>query len=76
MSTASVSFSVLSLASNPCNEDNVVACGAKVGFLISYMLWSCLFQECQVLCFNSSGQVTDKLRIHTSLESNEYIVKV
>ena len=28
------------------------------------------------MCFNSSGQITNKLPIHTSLESNEYIVKV
>jgi len=60
LSTTSVSFTVLSMSHNPCNEDLLVVCGLT---------------ECQLLFINNSGQVTSRSMLHPSVGNMGYIVK-
>ena len=43
--------------------------------VLCIILFHCV-QECQVLTISSSGQMTDRLSLQPSVESNGYIVKV
>jgi E3 ubiquitin-protein ligase UBR4 len=60
LSTATVPFTVISVAHNPCHEDFMVVCGLK---------------ECQLLVLNSSAQVTSRAVLHPSVDQDGYIVK-
>ena len=60
LSSAPVPFTVLSVVSNPCNEDYLAVTGLK---------------DCHVLAFNSNGSVADHLVLHPQLDSHNYIVK-
>ena len=60
LSSAPVPFTVLSLVSNPCNENFLAVCGLK---------------DCHVLTFNSGGGVSDQLVLQPQLEAANYIIK-
>ena len=61
LSSAPVPFTVLSLLSNPANEDYLAVAGLK---------------DCHVLKFNSSGgNVMDHLVLHPQLDANNFIIK-
>ena len=60
LSSAPVPFTVLSLVSNPSNENFLAVCGLK---------------DCHVLTFNSSGGVSDQLVLQPQLEAANYIIK-
>ncbi|KAG1664196.1 E3 ubiquitin-protein ligase UBR4 [Nymphon striatum] len=60
LASAPVPFTVLSITSNPCNEDFLAVCGLK---------------DCHVLTFNSSGSVCDHLVLHPQLDTANYIIK-
>ncbi len=60
LSSAPVPFTVLSVVSNPCNEDYLAVTGLK---------------DCHVLAFNSNGSVADHLVLHPQLDAHNYIVK-
>ena len=60
LSSAPVPFTVLSVVSNPCNEDYLAVTGLK---------------DCHVLAFNSNGSVADHVVLHPQLDSHNYIVK-
>ncbi|XP_052737360.1 protein purity of essence isoform X1 [Bicyclus anynana] len=60
LSSAPISFTVLSLSGNPWNEDLLAVCGLK---------------ECHVLTFNSGGAVADHLVLNAALEANNYVIK-
>lgn len=60
LGTAPIPFTVLSMASNPCNEDFLAVCGLR---------------DCHVLTFNSSGNVSGHLLLHTQLEAGNYVIK-
>ena len=60
LASAPVPFTVLSVVSNPCNEDYLAVTGLK---------------DCHVLTFNSSGTVSDHLVLHPQLDANNFIIK-
>jgi len=60
LSSAPIPFTVLSMASNSCNEDYLAVCGLK---------------DCHVLTFNSSGNVSGHLLLHPQLETGNYLIK-
>ena len=60
LSSAPVPFTVLSLVSNPSNENFLAVCGLK---------------DCHVLTFNSQGGVSDQLVLQPQLEAANYIIK-
>ena len=60
LASAPVPFTVLSVVSNPCNEDYLAVTGLK---------------DCHVLTFNSSGSVSDHLVLHPQLDANNFIIK-
>ena len=92
LSTATVPFTVISVAHNPCHEDFMVVCGLKASPptpSLPHSLTHSLFfppslppsparplQECQLLVLNSSAQVTSRAVLHPSVEPDGYIVKV
>lgn len=60
LSSAPVPFTVLSMASNPANEDVLAVCGLK---------------EVHVMTLTSSGSVQDHLALHPQLETGNFIIK-
>ncbi|CAB4062605.1 UBR4 [Lepeophtheirus salmonis] len=60
LASTPVPFSVLSIVSNPRNEDFLAVSGLK---------------DCHVLTFNPSGTVSDHLVLHPQLEASNYIIK-
>ena len=60
LSSAPIPFTVLSLVSNPCNENFLAVCG---------------LMDCHVLTFNSQGGVSDQLVLQPQLEAGNYIIK-
>ena len=60
LASAPVPFTVLSVVSNPCNEDYLAVTGLK---------------DCHVLTFNSSGSVSEHLVLHPQLDANNFIIK-
>ena len=60
LSSAPIPFTVLSLVSNPCNENFLAVCG---------------LMDCHVLTFNSAGGVSDQLVLQPQLEAGNYIIK-
>jgi E3 ubiquitin-protein ligase UBR4 len=60
LASAPVPFTVLSLVSNPSNENFLAVCGLK---------------ECRVLTFNSTGSVSEQLVLQPQLEAANYIVR-
>lgn len=60
LGSAPIPFTVLSLASNLCNEDFLAVCGLK---------------DCHILTFTSSGTVSDHLVLHPQLETGNFIIK-
>lgn len=60
LASAPIPFTVLSLASNLCNEDYLAVCGLK---------------DCHVLTFTSTGSVSDHLVLHPQLETGNFIIK-
>ncbi|XP_008200345.2 E3 ubiquitin-protein ligase UBR4 isoform X1 [Tribolium castaneum] len=60
LGSAPIPFTVLSMASNLCNEDFLAVCGLK---------------DCHVLTFTSSGSVSDHLVLHPQLETGNFIIK-
>ena len=60
LASAPVPFTVLSLVSNPTNENLLAVCGLK---------------DCHVLTFNSSGGVQEQLVLQPQLEAANYIIK-
>ncbi|XP_043220427.1 E3 ubiquitin-protein ligase UBR4-like isoform X2 [Amphibalanus amphitrite] len=59
LGSAPVPFTVLSIASNPCNEDVLAVCGLK---------------DCHVLTFGSGGAVADHLVLQPQLETGNFII--
>ncbi|XP_037079449.1 E3 ubiquitin-protein ligase UBR4-like, partial [Pollicipes pollicipes] len=59
LASAPVPFTVLSISSNPCNEDVLAVCGLK---------------DCHVLTFSSSGAVSDHLVLQPQLETGNFII--
>ena len=60
LSSAPVPFAVLSLVSNPSNENFLAVCRLK---------------DCHILTFNSFGGVSDQLVLLPQLEAANYIIK-
>ncbi|KAF5286898.1 hypothetical protein FQA39_LY00431 [Lamprigera yunnana] len=60
LASAPIPFTVLTLASNPCNEDVLAVCGLK---------------DCHILTFLSTGSVSDHLVLHLQLETGNFIIK-
>jgi E3 ubiquitin-protein ligase UBR4 len=60
LSSAPIPFTVLSILSNPVNEDYLAVTGLK---------------DCHVLTFSSSGTVSDHLVLHPQLDANNFIIK-
>lgn len=60
LASAPIPFTVLTLSSNPCNEDFLAVCGLK---------------DCHVLTFLSTGSVSDHLVLHPQLETGNFIIK-
>lgn len=60
LSSAPVPFTVLSMASNPANEDVLAVCGLK---------------EVHVMTLTASGSVQDHLALHPQLETGNFIIK-
>ena len=60
LSSAPVPFTVLSVVSNPCNEDYLAVTGLK---------------DCHVLTFTSTGSVADQFVLHPQLDANNFIIK-
>ena len=60
LSSAPIPFTVLSILSNPVNQDHLAVAGLK---------------DCHVLTFNSSGTVSEHLVLHPQLDANNFIVK-
>ena len=60
LSSAPVPFTVLSMASNPANEDVLAVCGLK---------------ECHVLTFTAGGSVQDHIALHPQLETGNFIIR-
>ena len=60
MSSAPIPFTVLSILSNPVNQDYLAVAGLK---------------DCHVLTFGSSGTVAEHLVLHPQLDANNFIVK-
>ncbi|KAF5296758.1 hypothetical protein FQR65_LT10159 [Abscondita terminalis] len=60
LASAPIPFTVLTLASNPCNEDVLAVCGLK---------------DCHILTFLSTGSVSDHLVLHPQLETGNFIIK-
>jgi E3 ubiquitin-protein ligase UBR4 len=60
LASAPVPFTVLSLLSNPANENFLAVCGLK---------------ECRVLTFNAAGAVSEQLMLQLQLEAANYIVR-
>ncbi|XP_015793075.1 E3 ubiquitin-protein ligase UBR4-like isoform X2 [Tetranychus urticae] len=60
LASAPIPFTVLSMASNPCNEDFLAVCGLK---------------DCHVLTFNPNGNVSGHLVLHPMLEAGNYLIK-
>ena len=53
-------FTVLSMASNPANEDVLAVCGLK---------------ECHVMTLTAGGSVQDHIALHPQLETGNFIIK-
>ncbi|CAD6222096.1 GSCOCG00011717001-RA-CDS, partial [Cotesia congregata] len=60
LASAPIPFTVLTITSNPWNEDFLAVCGLK---------------DCHVLTFNSSGIVSDHLVLHPQREPGNFIIK-
>ncbi|KAB0801611.1 hypothetical protein PPYR_03797 [Photinus pyralis] len=60
LASAPIPFTVLTLASNPCNEDVLAVCGLK---------------DCHILTFLPTGSVADHLVLHPQLETGNFIIK-
>lgn len=60
LSSAPVPFTVLSMASNPANEDVLAVCGLK---------------EVHVMTLSSGGSVQEHLALHPQLETGNFIIK-
>lgn len=60
LSSAPIPFTVLTVTSNPWNEDFLAVCGLK---------------DCHVLTFTSGGSVADHLVLHPQLEIGNFIIR-
>lgn len=60
LASAPVPFTVLSMVSNPINQNFLAVCGLK---------------DCRVLTFNANGGVSDQLVLQPQLEAANYIIK-
>ena len=60
LASAPIPFTVLSMVSNPINENFLAVCGLK---------------DCRVLSFNANGGVSEQLVLQPQLEAANYIIK-
>ncbi|XP_014258727.1 E3 ubiquitin-protein ligase UBR4 isoform X2 [Cimex lectularius] len=60
LSSAPIPFTVLTVTSNPWNEDFLAVCGLK---------------DCHVLTFTSGGSVSEHLVLHPQLEIGNFIIR-
>jgi len=60
LSSATIPFTVLTIAGSPCNEDFLAVCGLR---------------DCHILTFTATGSVADHLVLHPTLDTGNFIIK-